>query len=154
MKKLIALTASTAALGYAKEPTQAKMPEAGTAAATPAPAAAKPAKVAPEVTGVSAISITLPDTGRRGGQQSAYPFDSLEVGQFFGVKNKTKEEMASALTNANRKGKQEVTDPSTGAVQKITTRHFVSFDVTPEIAKQIEGDAALAGSKVLVQRDK
>lgn len=146
MKKILAITAAAAATGYAGKPAPEapKMPEAPV---TP-PAATK---VAPVVTAVAALTLNLPTT-RSGGQPSAYPFNSLEVGQFFGVKNKTKKDLSAAVTNANRKGKTEVTGDG-GVKQTIVTRHFVAFDVTPELAAQI-ADTDLAGSTVLVQRDK
>lgn len=144
--KRTALITTVAAIGYAKEPTPAKMPEVPVEAP-------KAAKVAPEVTPIATLNLTLPESGRRGGAQSAYLFTTLEVGQFFGVKNKTRAQISAAVSNANRKGKQEVKDANGNVVNTVVTRHFVAHDVTPDIAKQIEG-TDLAGSTVLVTRDK
>lgn len=155
--KNIALLSTAAALGYASgDKPAAKMPEApvAPAASTEAPAATAPkaAKVAPEVTGIVA-GIQMPETARRGGQASPYAFDSLEVGQCFGVKNKDKSGVGPAVTNANRKGKQEIKDAAGNVVNTVQVRHFVAFDVTPELEKQIKDKPELAGSKVLVFRD-
>ena len=134
----LALLSSVAALGYASNP----------------PAAVEPKKPRTEAQ-VTAIhsGITMPETSRRGGAQSPYNFDALEVGQAFGVKNKDKRGMSSAISNANRKYTTEATNPETNVTQKIVSRHFAAFDVDAAKAKELKG-TPLEGSKVLVFRDK
>lgn len=133
------------------------------------PEARKPATV------TAVASVTLPAPAHRGGTESNYPFDDLEVGSAFGVKDRDKKGMASAVGNANRKYRVNKTDdagntvyktktmkgtdgvetqvPDTDNPETVATRHFRVRDVTPEIAKLIKG-TALEGSKVLVERDK
>lgn len=124
---------------------------------------------------VSAIvSIALPEPERAASRASYYPFDSLEVGQVFGVNDRDKKAMTSAISNANRKWKKQRKDEHGNPVYEMNTingpdgpvqvpdttkpvidtlRHFRARDVTPEIAKTIKG-TPLEGAKVLVERDK
>lgn len=142
---------------------------------TPTPAATKP-RVEPVLTTVVAAgTITLPKVETNRGSKSAYDFASLtEVGAMLGVKNKTKAELTSVITNANNKAKVKRVD-ATGkpvfkmneikdAVGNITqvptseqeidvTAHYYALDVTPEITKQLKG-TPLEGSKALIVRDK
>lgn len=106
----------------------------------------------PAVTNVVALDIAFPAT-RGGGQPAQYPFDSLEVGQVFGVKNKTKRQITNSVSIANKKYRQEILGGEGQPTQKIQTRHFIATDVTPEIAAQIKS-TDLEGSTVLVKRDK
>lgn len=130
--------------------------------------------VAPELTDV--VSIDLPETairraGRAGG--SSYPFDSLEVGQAFGVKNKDKRSMSSIVSNQNKKFRVQSKDANGNLVygtKKLAdgtevpdtskpkwgepTKKFETVEVTPAVAEAIKGVDALAGAKVLVRRVK
>ena len=106
----------------------------------------------PAVTDVVALNIAFPAT-RGGGQPAQYPFDSLEVGQVFGVKNKTKRQITNSVSLANKKYRQEILGGEGQPTQKIQTRHFIATDVTDDIAAQIKG-TVLEGSTVLVKRDK
>lgn len=72
------------------------------------PAAAKAAsdkvakpRVAAEVTVISS-AVPMPTSARASGNRSPYPFHDLEVGGSFGVKNKTKDDLASIVSNQNR----------------------------------------------------
>ena len=126
-------------------------------------------KTAPTVTDI--VSIDFPMPARTGGAATYYNFDGLDVGQSFGVKDRDKKGMQSAIGNANRKYQENETDangnpvyemtkmpdgtqiPNTSKPKRKATRHFVAIDVTPEIAKAIKG-TPLEGSKVIVKRDK
>lgn len=54
---------------------------------------------------------------QRGGR-SLYPFDDLQVGQSFGVLNKTQKQMASTVSAANKRGRIEVKDAAGNTVFK------------------------------------
>ena len=116
-----------------------------------ATATAAAPKAKPVVTGTATIA--MPVIERRNGAESMYPFNTLEVGQAFGVKGKDKRGMGSPVSNANRKNKTEMTDPSTGAKSTVQSKHFVAVDVNADLTKQIKG-TPLEGSTVLVFRDK
>lgn len=127
-----------------------------------------------EVVAADAIKIDIPTARHGGGNTSPYKFDELEVGGFFGVKERDKKGMSSAVGNANRKWRKPKLDEAGNAIYKtknmtgadgsvtpvpdtdnpetVQERHFRAIDVTPEIAKQIKG-TPLEGSKCLVQRD-
>lgn len=89
---------------------------------------------------------------QRGGR-SLYPFDDLEIGQSFGVMNKTQKQMASTVSAANKRHRTEVKDANgqtvfktqdvkqaDGSVVKTPTleaqtqpgRIFVAGDVDPK----------------------
>jgi len=60
-------------------------------------------RVAPVLTAISA-NIPMPDrSNSKRGSTTSYPFASLEVGQSFGVKNKTQKQLSSIVSNQNRK---------------------------------------------------
>lgn len=111
------------------------------------------------VLGAGTAGISMPAIKRGGGQKSPYPWETLEVGQCFGVKGKTKREMSSAITNANRKGKEAKVDGEGNAVMNdgkpviVINRHFAAFDVDAKLTAEIKG-TDLEGSTVLVFRDK
>ena len=139
-----ALLVSAASLGFASTPPAAatgKPPE-------PAKAPKKPAaSVLGTVTGIT------PPESRRGGFASQFPFDKLEVGESFGVKGRDKRGISSAVSNANRKFRKDITNEQNIVTGTEQIKHFIAFDVTPEIAKAIKGTEA-EGATVLVQRDK
>lgn len=137
----------------ARQPTTKNDTEAAASTDTATVAAvSKPAKerVAPDVTSIATIDMPKPVRG--GGTASAYAFDKLEVGQAFGVKNKGKREIASAVTNANRKYRNEMKDAEGKVIQTVQERHFFSHEVDAEYAKTLVG-TPLEGSTVLVFRD-
>lgn len=141
--------------------------------------AGKPAndrQPAPTLTEIM-TGIELPDIKptTRVGAASVYPFDKMEVGAIFGVKDRNKKGVSPAVSNANRKYKQNVTDdagntvyetkpligadgtvtniPDISKPKKIATRHFTVIEVTPDVAKAIAGIEPLKGAKVLIKRD-
>lgn len=133
----------------------------------------KEARVEPVLTAVHS-GIAMPVTTSNRGSKSIYNFDGLvNVGDAFGVKNKTAASLSSIVSNANKKAMQnktdatgatiyktkEITDPTTGAkvtvpsteAERVSTKKFKAFDVTPAMAKDIKG-TPLEGSKALVFR--
>lgn len=146
--KMTALLLAGTTLGFAS----GRAKSVSTDETTPADAP-KPDRVAPSVTGTATIDLTQFQSKRGGGVKSAYGFDNLEVGQAFGVSNKTMREVQSALSNANRKGKTEMKDEAGKTVNTVVTRHYFAVEVTDAIREQIIG-TPLEGSAVLVQRDK
>jgi hypothetical protein len=59
-------------------------------------------RVAPVITPISA-ALTMPERASNRGSKTIYPFEQLQVGQSFGVKNKKAENMTSIISNQNRK---------------------------------------------------
>lgn len=135
----------------------------------------KAAKVAPIMTGTFAMPIPAEKATNRG-SKSPYPFETLEVGHAFGVKNKTAKQLSSIVSNQNRKDanhrpikdengniKYKMTDLTgpDGSVTKVPTKEpeteqikaFAAYDVSDELKKQIKG-TPLEGSSVLVFRTK
>ena len=108
-----------------------------TAAATAAP------RVEPEVIGVNA-TLTMPEppkSGRRS-NESAYPFAALEVGQSFGVKNKTAEQLSSAVSLQNKKARINKTDASGNVVMKTkpgTDANGNAIQVPTDTPETVEG---------------
>lgn len=132
-------------------------------------------KIAPVMTGVAAIPVPHVKPASRG-SKSPYPFDTLEIGHAFGVKNKTAKQLSSIVSNQNRKdaNHRPVKDQNgnvvykttemkagDGTVTKVPTNEpemeqikaFQAFDVDAELKKQIKG-TPLEGSTVLVFRTK
>jgi len=144
VKRMITLTAlAPLALGYAN------------AASTTKPAATKkPEPVEPEVvTGKMPEGFTPPEPKRSGGA-TKYPIDDLAAGAFFGVKNKTKRDMAGIVNRANTKYSTRATDPSTGKNKVLSTeREFYAVDVDQATANSLKG-TDFEGSTVLVVRRK
>lgn len=125
-----------------------------TNAAAPA-AAEKAPRVAPVLTAIS-TAVPMPQnlTKRSRGGNSLYPFDSLvEVGQSFGIKNKTAKNLASVISGANKRYmvdavdahgnpvfKQNEVKQADGSVTKVPTlerekmpgKTFVAADVDPK----------------------
>lgn len=136
-------------------------------------AAATAKRVEPALTAV-ATGIDLPVRTTKRGSTSLYPFADLEIGACFGVKNKTAKQLASIVSNANKKAMVQETDANgpvfntkeiTGAdgtksvvadrasPKMVATRHYFAFDVDKDYKAKIKG-TALEGSTVLVFRDK
>lgn len=78
-------------------------------------------RVTPELTEISS-DLTMPEPPRNSaGAKTPYPFDKLQPGESFGVKNKTLSQMASIISNQNRKARVEKRDEAGGIVYKTTT---------------------------------
>ena len=106
----------------------------------------------PEPTVTTAVSIELPKPTRSGGKTSPFKFESLEIGQAFGVTGRTKRDMAGKVSNANRKYKNEMKDANGTVINTVQERHFYAVEVTDDVRARIAG-TALEGSDVLVYRD-
>lgn len=83
-------------------------PAGGTPGSTPPPttaAATKAPRIAPIITGILAASaVPMPDRVVNRGSKTNYPFESLaNVGDSFGVKNKTAANIQAIVANQNRK---------------------------------------------------
>jgi hypothetical protein len=110
-------------------------------------------RIAPKITKISK-SVIMPELRRnRRGSKSPYPFDELtEKGQSFGITNKTAKNMASIVSNQNRKAMVQEQDENGNPVFKtnemkdaegnitlvptekpkmIATKHFFAIDVEP-----------------------
>jgi predicted GTPase len=73
-------------------------------------------RVAPQFAAVS-TAVPLPEKKTNRGSVSIYPFADLSaVGMSIPVLNKTAKQLASIVSNANRKAKVKKTDPATGAL--------------------------------------
>lgn len=106
-------------------------------------------RIEPEVaTGPVPTDFTLPPKSSGGGSKSKYPFDDLEVGQFFSVKNKDRRAMAAPVSTANKRHRAKAADGS-----DVQTREFYAADVDAETAKQLKGTAH-EGAKTLLIRSK
>ena len=93
-----------------------KAPAAATKeTAAPAATTETNKRVAPELTTITA-DVEMPKKVSNRGSKSLYPFAKLEVGQSFGVKNKTASGMASIISNQNRKHREEKKDESGNTV--------------------------------------
>lgn len=86
------------------------------------PAEAKTAKtpvkrVEPEITTIS-TAIPVPLKTRRGAK-SMYPFDDLQPGASFGVKNKTAASMSSIVSSNNRRNLEPKKDENGNVIYKM-----------------------------------
>ena len=138
------------------------------------PAKTTKPRVEPVVTAIA--TPVMPERSNKRGSVSLYPFDSLTaVGQAFGVKNKTAANLASIVSNANRKAMVQETDasgakvfdtkeiadeagnkttvPDTSKPKMVASKHFFAHDVDVAYAKTLKG-TPLEGSSVLIFRDK
>lgn len=106
-------------------PAQPAVPPQPAAPAQPAPTAngndAKRTYESAQLTGISADVPMPANMGKsnRGGR-SLYPFDDLEVGQSFGVRNKTQKQLASTVSGATKRHRVEVKDANGNTVFKTT----------------------------------
>lgn len=146
----------------------AKTPAKTTPATAPAAASDETTtkRVAPDLTAISS-AVEMPKKVSNRGSKSLYPFDKLEVGQSFGVKNKTAAGMASIISNQNRKHREEkkdeagntvfetkelkgadgtVTEVPTDKPVMIVNKHFFANDCDPATDPD--------GASVRVFRDK
>lgn len=121
-------------------------------ATKPAGGAGSKPRVEPVLTAVT-TAVPMPTRESKRGSKSSYPFDSLTaVGASFGVKNKTAKQMASIVSNANRKAPQEPKRDAAGNIvyktaemkdangtvigraptqepETVATRHYFAVDV-------------------------
>ena len=106
---------------------------------------------APEIaTGTLPEGFTPPEPARSG--KTVYPIDDLAVGGAFGVKNKTKRDLAGVVARANAKYRTEGQNAA-GETVKLTEREFYAIDVDADTAKSLKG-SDLEGSTALVVRRK
>lgn len=141
-----------------------------------APGTAASKRTEPQLTGTFALAVPAGKTSSNRGSKSPYPFDTIEAGQAFGVKNKTAKQLSSIVSNQNRKDSNhrpvkddagnivykmnDLTAPD-GSVTKVPTKEpeteqiktFVAYDVDAELKAKIKG-TPLEGSSVLVFRTK
>jgi len=124
--------------------------EAGANTEAAKAAEAKRAYEAAQLTGISADVPMPTNAGKsnRGGR-SLYPFDELEVGQSFGVKNKTQKQLASTVSGANKRHRVEVKDANGQTVFK--TQDVKQADGT--IVKQPTLDPQTAPGRIFVAAD-
>lgn len=79
-------------------------------------------RVEPELTPInSSLTMPTPPRGGRRGSVSLFPFDALQVGQSFGVKNKTLSQMQGVISNQNKKGRTPKLDENGNKVMKMIT---------------------------------
>ena len=104
--------------------------------------APKPKTPTVEVT-APVSGITMPEIVRTG--KSIYKFADLELGECFGVKGRTKRQMANSVGQFNRKYK---------ATDGTSLREFKAFDVDDTLRSQIKDKPDLAGADTLVFRIK
>lgn len=101
--------------------TKAAAPAAAPVAAVATPSPKPGTRIAPQITEIrSDVPMPEPTKGNRG-SKSQYDFDKLEVGQSFGIKNKTAREMSSIVSNANRKNQADKRDAAGNVVFKTKT---------------------------------
>lgn len=117
MTKHTIATATAAAALFAVHANAPKKTEGVAAAATADAAKTAAPRVAPIIAAIRAdIAIPAAKSINRG-SKSPFPFDALEVGQSFGVGNKTAKQMSSIVSNQNRaKGNQTPRKDATGAI--------------------------------------
>jgi hypothetical protein len=113
----------------------------------------KPAAAEP-VVAAGTIEITLPSKPTRsGGGKAKYPFDTLEVGQYFAVLNKTRREMTGPLASANKRYRSELKNEAGQTVNTTQEREFYAADVDAATAAAFAG-TPLEGATVLLIRSK
>lgn len=121
-------------------------PTAGAPAST---TETKAARVAPVLTAISAAVPIPAGLGKRGrGGNTLYPFDKLEPGQSFGIKNKTAKNMASVVSGANKRFMIEKKDANGNTVFKTNEVKHPDGTVThvPSLeAEMIAGRTFIAG---------
>lgn len=156
-------------------PKASDTPNTGAPAGNTTGAKAVTKRTEPEITAIAAIPLPVNVKAARG-SKSPYPFDTLEVGKAFGIKNKTAKQLSSIVSNQNRKDSnhRQVKDSNGNVVYKMTEmkdqngnvtkvptneaeteqiKEFRAYDVNEEIAKSIKG-TPLEGSSVIVYRVK
>ena len=167
------LAMTSSALALAAHAGNSKPAPQPTPQPVPTTTATKVEKTAPKLTTVFKLDVPAALSARRG-SKSLYPFDQLsEVGSAFGVFGKTKAEMASVVSAANRRNRTEkkdgngqpvrkqepvrdgsgnITGYQPGEIEMEQTVHFVVYDVTDAIAATLPEE--FKGATAIVQRDK
>lgn len=116
------------------------------------PKTRKPTGPAPQIaTGSLPEGFTPPEPARSG--KTVYPIDDLAPGAAFGVKNKTKRDLAGVVARANAKYRSTGKDANDKTVVLSTEREFYAVDVDAATAKSLKG-SDLEGSTALVIRRK
>jgi len=108
-------------------------------------------RVAPVIVGVSS-AVTMPTRANNRGSKSLYNFDALAVGQSLVVTNKTAKQLASVITNANKRylstkkdaegnvvyktvkasdGNGGITEVKTSEAVMIASKRFFATDCDP-----------------------
>lgn len=108
--------------------------------AKPAAAAATPAvskRIVPDITGIS-TAVEMPTRANNRGSKSLYPFDEMPVGGSFGVTNKSAANMASIISNQNRKHTAEVKDAEGNAVFKTQELKGADGTITKVPTNEVE----------------
>ncbi|NUM72741.1 hypothetical protein HUU40_00125 [candidate division KSB1 bacterium] len=99
------------------------VPAAAPAAPAIAPATVaktKEPRVAPILTAVSSAVPMPTNVSKRGrGGNSIYPFEALEVGQSFGIANKSAKSIASVVNGANKRFEADAVDAAGNPVFKV-----------------------------------
>jgi hypothetical protein len=95
------------------------MAKPATTSTTPkTPKTNQPPRVAPVITTVSSV-VPMPDRNANRGSKTSYPFEALTAaGMSFGVKNKTQKQLASIISNQNRKPGPTKRNPDGSIVYK------------------------------------
>lgn len=117
----------------------------------------KQTRTAPDIaTGEAPKGFTPPakPAARGGGSKPLYPFDELaNVGDFFGVKNKSVRQMTGPIRSAQKRHTDEVKDAAGEVVSTTVNREFYAVEVDDATAKKLKG-TDFEGSSVLVVRSK
>lgn len=92
-----------------------------------------------------------PKPMRAGSGATKYPFDSLEIGQYFSVRNKTRRQMVGPVSNANKKYRSEAQDETGKVVSTTQEREFYVIEVDAATAKTLKGTTH-DGASVLIVR--
>lgn len=118
MKKLI-LASAASALPIAFASGKAAGSTDAPPATPPATGAGSKPRIEPQITAVS-TAVPMPTRTNKRGSKSSYPFDSLTVvGASFGVKNKTAANLASIVSNQNRKSVEPKRDEAGNIIYKM-----------------------------------
>lgn len=106
------------------------MAKPATASSTPKTKTAQPPRVAPVLTAVS-TTVPMPDRNANRGSKTSYPFEALTAaGMSFGVKNKTAKQLASIISNQNRKPGPTKRNPDGSIVYKTSDMTDAQGNVT------------------------
>lgn len=86
----------------------------------------KKTRIAPVIIGISE-AVAMPENRSVRGSKSSYDWNGLEIGKSIAIANKTKKQLASVITNANKRF--SVKD----AAGKVTaTKRFFTVDCDPK----------------------
>ncbi len=82
-------------------------------------------RIAPVIVGIS-DAVPMPIRTNSRGNKSAYNWDAIEVGKSLAITNKTAKQLASVITNAN---KRYIAKDAEG--KPVVTKHFFTHDCNP-----------------------